>query len=111
MSKTRNEILPGALVWDSFYDKQVQLVLEPRRRVPALLARISKEARLEFLAWPIIAYSAVDDLVQDYPSKVRRQVGFLDAYAEDPRFVVSLLQELTKYHLMPEGAKSLTRKI
>jgi len=78
MSKTRNEILPGALVWDSFYDKQVQLVLGPRRRVPALHTRISKEARLEFLAWPIIAYSAVDDLVQDYPSKVRRQVGFLD---------------------------------
>ena len=110
MSKTRSEILPGALVWDSFYDKQVQLVLEPRRRVPALDAPIPKEARLEFLAWPIIAYSAVDGLVLDYPSKVRRQVAFLDAYAEDPRFIAGLLQELTKYHLMPEWAKSLTRK-
>jgi hypothetical protein len=111
MSKTRNEILPGAFVWDSFYDKRVQLVLEPQRRVPALHARISKAARLEFLAWPIIAYSAVDGLVLDYPSRVRRQVAFLEAYAEDPRFVASLLQELTKYHLMSEGAKSLTRKI
>jgi hypothetical protein len=111
MSKTRNEILPGAFVSDSFYDKQVQLVLEPRRRVPASDAPISKEARLEFLAWPIIAYSAVDGLVLDYPGKVRRQVGFLDAYAENPRFVARLLQELTNYHFMPEGAKSLTRKI
>src|SRR5262245_59636364 len=100
MSKTRNEILLGAPVWDSFYDKQVQLLLETRRRVPALGTRISKEARLEFLAWPIIAYCAVDGLVLDYPSRVRRQVGFLDAYAEDPRFVATLLQELTNYHLM-----------
>ena len=107
----RNEILPGAAVWDSFYDKNVQLVLETRRHAPALDARIPQDARLEFLAWPIIAHCAVDGLVQDDPNKVRRQVAFLDAYAQDPAFVSSLLAELTDFHLIPDDKKSLTRKI
>lgn len=42
MAIPRNEILPGAVAWDSFYDKHVQAILEPQRRVPALETRIAK---------------------------------------------------------------------
>lgn len=70
-----------------------------------------QKSRLEFLAWPIIAHCGVDALVQDQPTKIRRQVKFLDAYAQEPRFVSKLLAALTNYHLLPEEAKSLKRKI
>jgi hypothetical protein len=111
MSKERNQVLPGAGVWDSFYDKHVQAVLETRRSVPALRARLPKEARLEFLAWPIIAFNTVDELVQELQTKIHRHAEFLDAYVADPQFVAPLLAELTNYHFLPDSAKSLTRKI
>ena len=111
MSKERNQILPGAGVWDSFYDKCVQTVLETRRSVPALRARLPKGTRLEFLAWPIIAFNTVDELVQERQTKIHRHAEFLDAYVADPQFVASLLAELTNYHFVPDSAKSLTRKI
>jgi len=111
MSNPRKVILPGAGVWESFFDKGVQRVLADRHNVPALEDSSSEDARTESLAWPLLAFEAVDDLTQDRATKVRRQVNFLVAYAEDRAFVADLLVAVTAYHQVPEDMKSLRRRI
>jgi len=111
MSKRRKEILPGADTWDCFYDKRVQKVLERRRTVVALQKNIGHEARLEFLAWPIVAFCAADGLARDLPAEVSRQIDFLFSYAADPTFVSELLVSVSIFHRTPESEKPLPRRV
>jgi hypothetical protein len=111
MSNRRDQILPGAGVWDSFYDKKVQSALDAGRWSAAAQGNLSVEASMELLAWPIIAFTAADELAQDQATKITRQVKFLQAYAEEPSFVAKVLEKVTGYHCLKETEKLLPRQI
>jgi hypothetical protein len=109
VSKQRKGILPRLGIADAFFNKKVQKVLEIRFKTPKLADNPS--AQQEYLAWPIIAYHAVDEFVQERSTKIDRHRDFLIIYVEDRQFVADLLGELTNYHETPEKEKSLTRRI
>lgn len=96
----RKSLLAGAIVWDAFFAVAVQGVLAGRHAFPS--TGLDVDAKRELLAWPIRAFCACDDLASERATKVRRQVPFLDAYAEDRAFVADLLAAVTAYHCRPE---------
>ena len=110
MSKQRKEILPGAEIIDSFFDKDVQKVLMTRFTPWPSLDELP-DAKQEFLAWPLIAYHITDELAKDRDTKVSRHTDFLEAYAIDRFFISKLLSVITKYHHLPENEKSLRRRV
>ena len=110
MSKQRKELLPGAEIIDSFFDKDVQKVLMTRFTPWPSLDELP-DAQQEFLAWPLTAYHITDELAQDRDTKVSRHTDFLEAYAIDRFFISKLLSVITKYHHLPENEKSLRRRV
>ena len=78
MSKQRKGILPRLGIADAFFNKKVQKVLERRFQTPKLADNPS--AQQEYLAWPIIAYHAVDEFVQERSTKIDRHRDFLIIY-------------------------------
>ncbi len=112
MSKWRKEPLLGEGLWGCFYDKEIQRVLMQRFSVPALNDPTLESVKLEFLAWPILAFRILDDFAQERRTKVERHAnGVVHAYAEDRQFVSGLLSAITRYHQTPEKGKRLTRRI
>ena len=110
MSKQRKELLPGAEIIDSFFDKDVQKVLMTRFTPWPSLDELP-DAQQEFLAWPLTAYHITDELARDRDTKVSRHTDFLEAYAIDRFFISKLLSVITKYHHLPENEKSLRSRV
>jgi hypothetical protein len=104
----RQEVIPGALGEDSFFDEQVQTVLERWHSVPP--GSIPGSDRTALLAFPIGAYYATRPLadptleIQDYWC-----TKFFEFYRHDRQFLADLLAALTRYHLLPRSEWRLSR--
>ena len=101
----RKELLPG-VGWDSFFDKEVQRVL--KSRLKPTKARSSPGTFERWLAWPLIAWKILDEIVER-GGETEDDDEIASLYEIDETFVTKLHRAITCFHAEPEENWSIRR--